>query len=49
MKTILVENFCIDRSGGDSSGDLVPDLRGKLEDVPELVRKIYEANIHLYS
>lgn len=49
MKTILVEDFCIDRSESGDPGALKPDMRGTLEQVPEMVRKIYEANIHLYT
>lgn len=48
MKTILVEDFRIDRSEGGSSGALRPDMRGTLEQVPELVLKIYETNAELY-
>lgn len=49
MKTILVEDFCIDRGDNSSSGAFEPDMRGKLEEVPELVAKIYEANTNLFG
>lgn len=51
MKTILVEDFCIDREGGEegrTSDILKPDVSGKLRDVPELTRKIYEIRSRLY-
>ena len=49
VKTILVEDFCIDRGDSSGSGSFQPDMRGRLEEVPELVSEIYEANKHLFG
>ncbi|HHY11615.1 MAG TPA: HAD family hydrolase [Firmicutes bacterium] len=48
IKTLLVEDFCVDRGDSGGSGSFEPDMRGKLADVPEIVLKIYETNRNLH-
>jgi FMN phosphatase YigB (HAD superfamily) len=40
MKTLLVEDYCIDRNTGDEASGLVPHMRGLLKDVPYITQSI---------
>lgn len=51
IKTIFIEDFCIDREDGGQGKDsniLKPDMRGRLKDVPEFTRKMFETGSRLY-
>ncbi len=40
MKTVLVEDYCIDRNTGNVASGLVPHMRGLLKDVPAITQSI---------
>ncbi len=40
MKTVLVEDYCIDRNAENEVSGFVPDMRGLLKDVPDITQNI---------